>query len=409
MSTRASYQQGSLRKVERKRGPMVWEYRFREPATTPGALRTMRNIQVGTVKEYRTAAAARKALDAMRLKVNEPSTRLHHLRITVGQLIEHYKAKELGADRPGKAETTCDIYRFILKNWIEPKWGSYRLLDIKTAEVEEWLRAPMQSKASTPAPLAPGTRGKIRNIFSALFSHAIRWEFIDRNPITGPSRGSGVRQTSKRLRTPDVLTAQEIAAILERLQPRERAIVFLAASTGFRASEMRGLQWQDVDFDACTINLRRGVVGKHVGETKTAGSRRLVPISPELAAVLTQLRAASGYNQPGDWILASTDKQGKTPLWLDTLMERKIRPAVAAAKIAKRVTWHVFRHSYATLLKGNGEDVKTVQESLRHATVRMTMETYTQAIPEHVRQAQERVSGQLVAAAGNVQLPVVVM
>lgn len=62
---------------------------------------------------------------------------------------------------------------------------------------------------------------------------------------------------------------------------------------------------------------------------------------------------------------------------------------------------HVFRHSYATLLKGNGEDVKTVQESLRHSTVTMTMETYTQAIPEHVRQAQVRVSEQLLAAAGN--------
>jgi integrase len=401
MPTRASYQAGSLRKVARKRGPMVWEYRFREPATTPGASRKMRCVQVGTSREYRTEAAARRALETMRLNVNEPSTRLHHLQITVGQLIEHYRSKELGADRPSKAETTCEIYRGFIKSWIEPKWGSYRLLDVKTAGVEEWLRSPLQSKARTPAPLAPGTRAKIRNIFSALFSHAIRWEFIDRNPITGPSRGAGVRQTSKRVRTPDVLNAREIAAILERLQPRERAIVFLAASTGFRASELRGLQWQDVDFDACTINLRRGVVRQHVGEMKTAGSRRLVPISPEVASVLAQMRAGSAYNQPEDWVLASADKQGKSPLWLNTLMERKIRPAVAAAKIAKHVTWHVFRHSFATLLKGNGEDVKTVQESLRHSTVTMTMERYAQAIPEHVRQAQVRVSEQLLAAAGN--------
>jgi integrase len=79
-------------------------------------------------------------------------------------------------------------------------------------------------------------------------------------------------------------------------------------------------------------------------------------------------------------------------------MERKIRPAVAAAKIAKRVTWHVFRHSYVTLLKGNGEDVKTVQESLRHSTARMTMETYTQAVPEHLRAAQTKLVGQIEAA-----------
>ena len=55
------------------------------------------------------------------------------------------------------------------------------------------------------------------------------------------------------------------------------------------------------------------------------------------------------------------------------------------------------------------QDVKTEQESLRHSTVKTTMETYTQAIPEHARQAQERVSEQLLAAAGNVQLPVVVL
>jgi site-specific recombinase XerD len=77
----------------------------------------------------------------------------------------------------------------------------------------------------------------------------------------------------------------------------------------------------------------------------------------------------------------------------------------APSKARARVTWQVFRHSYATLLKGNGEDVKTVQESLRHSTVRMTMETYTQAIPEHVRQPQEKVSGQLLAAAATCKSP----
>ena len=55
------------------------------------------------------------------------------------------------------------------------------------------------------------------------------------------------------------------------------------------------------------------------------------------------------------------------------------------------------------------QDVKTEQESLRHSTVKTTMETYTQAIPEHVRQAQERVSEQLLSATGNVQLPVLVL
>jgi site-specific recombinase XerD len=76
-------------------------------------------------------------------------------------------------------------------------------------------------------------------------------------------------------------------------------------------------------------------------------------------------------------------------------MQQHIRPAVKAAGVKKNVGWHTFRHSYATLLKGNGEDVKTVQESLRHSTFQITMDTYTQAIPATLRSAQAKVVDQI--------------
>ena len=57
----------------------------------------------------------------------------------------------------------------------------------------------------------------------------------------------------------------------------------------------------------------------------------------------------------------------------------------------KHVRWHVFRHSFATLLKGNGEDVKTVQESLRHADSKVTLDTYTQGLMPVKRAAQRKV------------------
>jgi site-specific recombinase XerD len=76
-------------------------------------------------------------------------------------------------------------------------------------------------------------------------------------------------------------------------------------------------------------------------------------------------------------------------------MQNHVKPAVKAAGITKNVGWHTFRHSYATLLKGNGEDVKTVQESLRHATFQVTMDVYTQAIPEALRSAQAKVVQQI--------------
>jgi len=78
---------------------------------------------------------------------------------------------------------------------------------------------------------------------------------------------------------------------------------------------------------------------------------------------------------------------GKQPLWPSSAMSKHIRPAAKLAGIVKHVRRHVFRHSFATLLKGNGEDVKTVQESLRHAESKVTLDTYTQGLMPVKREA----------------------
>jgi site-specific recombinase XerD len=59
--------------------------------------------------------------------------------------------------------------------------------------------------------------------------------------------------------------------------------------------------------------------------------------------------------------------------------------------IHKKIGWHTFRHSLGTLLKANGEDVKTVQELLRHANSRITLDVYTQAVNSNKRAAQSKV------------------
>jgi site-specific recombinase XerD len=69
-----------------------------------------------------------------------------------------------------------------------------------------------------------------------------------------------------------------------------------------------------------------------------------------------------------------------------------IRPALKAAKITGKVGWHVFRNSFATILKSHGEDVKTVHELLRHANASVTMNLYAQAMTDIKRNAQSRVA-----------------
>jgi integrase len=85
-------------------------------------------------------------------------------------------------------------------------------------------------------PLARATKAKIRNLMSVLFNHAIRWDFAAHNPISGPNRGSGVRQSSKRMSVPDVLDVAELQAIIAKLQLRERVMLFLDMAPGLRQS-----------------------------------------------------------------------------------------------------------------------------------------------------------------------------
>ena len=81
-------------------------------------------------------------------------------------------------------------------------------------------------------------------------------------------------------------------------------------------------------------------------------------------------------------------------------MKRYIRPAARKAGIHKRIGWHTFRHTFGTLLKANGEDVKTVQELLRHANSRITLEVYTQAVTSLKRAAQSKVVRMMLPNVG---------
>jgi len=137
-----------------------------------------------------------------------------------------------------------------------------------------------------------------------------------------------------------------------------------------------------------------------VGPCKTEASKKPVPLDPWIAEELLTWRRASPYNQPEDWIFASTRKKGKQPYSPDAILKRCIRPAVTQAKIAKRIGWHTFRRTFSTLLNANGEDVKVVQELLRHASAKITLDVYAQAVTPDKRRAQSKVAEMLRVGKG---------
>jgi site-specific recombinase XerD len=80
------------------------------------------------------------------------------------------------------------------------------------------------------------------------------------------------------------------------------------------------------------------------------------------------------------------------PYWSFSIYRTYIKPALKVAKITSKVGWHAFRHSFATILKSHGEDVKTVQELMRHANSSVTLNLYAQAVTGIKRTAQSKVA-----------------
>jgi integrase len=115
--------------------------------------------------------------------------------MTIAEVCEHFQNRELSQSDAFRSHSTRRNYIFYLNKWIIPRWKDYELANVRTVEVEAWLRS---------LPLARSTCAKIRNLMSVVFNHACRHDFFDRNPI------SLVRQSAKRRKAPNVLTPAEI-------------------------------------------------------------------------------------------------------------------------------------------------------------------------------------------------------
>jgi integrase len=374
--TRARYQKGSLKQVVRKSGRKVWVFRWRE--TDSDGRRVPRKLVVGTVRDLPNEKSTRERLQALNVNINLDLSEEARPPRSFSELVDHYWQKELVSDNERKAYSTRECYKLYLTKWIVPRWSEYTLAQIENGiavHVEEWLATLKRSR---------GTKAKIRNIMSAVCTHAIRYGWMKLNPIRA------VRQSAKRERVPVPLTAEELQRLFAELGLLERTVVLVDLSAGMRRGELLALQWQDVDFGAKTVNVRKSIWQQHLGPVKTEESEKVMPLDDETLVTLQCWREETPYAADADFIFASARMHGRQPLWPEALMRNHIAPAAKRAGITKHLSWHVFRHTFSTMLAANGEDVKTVQSLLRHANPSITMGIYTHAVSAKKREAQSR-------------------
>jgi integrase len=326
-------------------------------------------------------------------------------RMTLSQLWAHYQQNEFENLRGNSAAS----YELIWRLYIEPRWGTITLSAVKTTAVERWLRAVKLRNGNLAS---KEYKAKIRNVMSAMFSHALREDFCSRNPIScggsdighGGKRGSGAgvrllgEFSEKRLIVH--FAPEQVLAILAELSHRDCALVLLDAVLGLRRGELGGLHWSDCRFELNCFVIRHSFDWRTGEENppKTEASDAKLPMHPVLKDALLAWREQTPYTQPEDYVFPSQRLRGRKPVALKDVFVRKIKPIIERLGLADpgaHYGWHSFRHSVGTALWDLTRDELTVRDLLRHSRTAIC-DRYMHGIRPRMIDGQDK----LVAAIG---------
>lgn len=298
----------------------------------------------------------------------------------------------MAAENAGLERSTTEQYRQHLKFHIVPMIGDVLLSKLNPTAVrafEDRLRLEGRS---------PAMMRKIRGSLGSILADAQERGLVARNVVRdlrGSRKRGKERQAEKRqkgrLRVGvDIPSREEIKAIVEAAQGRWRPLFITAIFTGLRASEIRGLRWVDVDFQARALHVRQRADAYNViGNPKSAAGERTIPLPPLALNALREWKLAC---PKGDAGLVFPTNKGRIEFY-STIRDSGLIPLQVKAGIvtadgkAKYTGLHCLRHWYAswcinrTQDGGLGLPAKVVQERLGHSTIAMTMDTYGHLFP----------------------------
>lgn len=337
-----------------------WYLRFWEPTTDGRRKRCVRlaPIDEDHPDEASVALLAAQVLDPFNRKQITPESSM-----TVAKFIEEVYLPHVRRElRPSTAKDYDDVFRVHLRD----RLGDIRLRDFRTLHGQRILR-DVEGVGHT-------SRLRIKSFLSGVFKHARREGILD---TANPMVDTSVPGRTVRRRMP-AYDMEQIEAMLGFLPEPSRTIVAVAALTGLRLSELRGLQWRD--YDGESIAVTRTVWRTHVGAPKTADSEARVPVLPVLKNVLDRYR-----NGAADDAFIFTGERGK-PMNLANLARRVIIPSLKANEIPW-LGWHGFRRGLATNLYTLGVPAKVIQGILRHSDVKTTMGIYVQRVDSEAVEA----------------------
>ncbi len=298
------------------------------------------------------------------------------------------------AAKPRLREVTFASYRDLLRRYIPPHLGAYKLSQLTSVEVQP-VYARLQEQG-----LSARTIRYVHSVLRNALSQAVKWRLLPHNPTELVDLP---RQRRQEMRP---LSPVEARAFLEAAREDRHGTLFeLLLTTGLRPGEALGLKWCDVDFEAGRLHIQRSLVpGKGLQEPKTPRARRVVPLPASMTQSLRghrkrqleeRLQAGADW-QEQDLVFPGTEGQ---PLLHRNVVRRHFKPLLEKAGLPDTTRLYDLRHSCATLLLSAGENPKIVSERLGHASVTLTLDTYSHVLPDMQESAAAKLEGLLYDSA----------
>ena len=295
-------------------------------------------------------------------------------KLTVAEAAEAW-VKRVEAD--GAERTTIRQYRQHINLHIQPQIGRTKLSELTLAGIERFRDNLLKNLSR---PLARKVFTSFKSLLNASRHLHIAGDVsIKRNP-----REKRVLEVGR-----DIPTPNEIKRLIDAAKDnRRRALLLVAALSGLRASELRGLRWKDVDLKAGELHVRqRADRYNEIGHPKSKAGVRTIPLAPDVLAALKEWKLACPKGEAGVVFPTSTGQ-----IEHHKNMLRSLEPIMVAAGVVdkageRKYALHAFRHFFASWCINRKADggrelpPKLVQYLLGHSSIVVTLDLYGHLFP----------------------------
>lgn len=286
---------------------------------------------------------------------------------------------------PNLAPRTVEGYEHIIRRHIIPGLGNMVLAQLRPEHLQRYYSEKLSGgRCDGKGGLSPRTVRHHHATLHGALESAVEWRLLPRNPADAVNPPRYQRAQWNTLNEDNIHTLLEAAKKMPYY-----ALFYLALFTGMRRSELLALRWCDVDLLLCQIYVTRTLHHLRDGEIvfrapKTAKGRRMIALSPSTALVLHEHREKQEANRTilgmplNDDDLVFSQPDGKS-LLPDTVTHAWIKLIRHIGLNGIRL--HDARHSHASLMLKQGTHPKIVQERLGHASIQITLDTYSHVAP----------------------------